>query len=266
MPSLDENLLPRREEESGSRRILAISVAVLGLAVLVGGLWIAYSAGVKNSAGGAVPLVRAPDTPAKTTPADPGGMQVANQNAEVFGTIQRGGQRPLPSRTESILPPPEQPLPQAPEPPAAAVAAAPPAPATVTIPAPGVPQPHATVPAPATTPDTPKTAPQVAAQPAPPPPIPTPAPPPPPAALPAGSVRIQVGAHRDRPTAEQEWARLSRRFPEILGDLSPIYERADLGQRGVFIRIQTGVRDQATAETACARLKAEKQVCAIVGR
>jgi len=256
MPSLDENLLPRREEESGSKRILAVSVAILGIAALVGGLWIAYSAGVKSN-GGAVPLlVRAPDTPAKTTPADPGGMQVANQGAEVFGTIQRGGQRPLPQGTESILPAPEQPLPQAPPPPPEVPAA------TVTIPAPGLPQPSAAAtpaPAHAQVPELPRAAPQPPVQPA------TPASAPP-AAVAAGTVRIQVGAHRDRPTAEQEWSRLSRRFPDVLGGLSPVYERADLGERGVFIRIQAGLRDRAMAERACERLKAEKQVCAIVGR
>lgn len=270
-------------------RLVTFAVALVAVVMLAGGIWLAYDRGLQRGNNGTPPLIKADNAPTKVAPANPGGLQVPNQNIEVYSTVQRGGQGQK-GGVEKLLPPPEQPLPEAPKPAAAPKAAAPsaaPAPAPAAQPAP-----NAVVSLPAAPPPqvvkTPEPAPQQQAtvKPAPapapaPPPAPAPAivlkPPPAPAPAPvaapvvapsgAGGIRVQLAAHREQAQATAEWTKLQKKFPEVLGSLSPTYERADLGDRGIFIRVQAGpFNDRAAAQSTCDRLKAGGQACAVVGR
>jgi hypothetical protein len=72
---------------------------------------------------------------------------------------------------------------------------------------------------------------------------------------------------RDAQSAVAAWQKLKQQHPQVLGGLSPIYERADLGAQGVFHRVQAGpFADRAAAAAACTALKAAKQDCVVVNR
>lgn len=130
--------------------------------------------------------------------------------------------------------------------------------AKVSSPAP-VPQPR---PAPQ-----PQTAPKVAAAAAPPPaPPPAPKAEPPAKAAPSGETnwRVQLASLRSEAEASAEWKRLAGRYPDVLGGLSPKIVKADLGEKGIYYRVQGVGLDEARAKAVCAQLKAQNVGCVLV--
>ena len=237
-----EHFFPPRRPRRGLVLIAAVAV-MFGAA---GGLWMLNRALTRPPAAGEVPLIRADDQPTRKRPSDPGGMQAPGQ-----GTLVLDGQR-AGSKVEQLLPPPEAPLPRPtpPEPVAAAPEPPPPSPSAAPIPTP---------PALAASPAPP---PSVAAGlPVPPPPEPKPATAapavaPPPASPAARGYRVQLGAVRTAESAKRDWDRLKQQHRDVLGSLSLNVERVDLGDRGIFFRIQAGpVADAAAAERDCKELK-----------
>ena len=86
-----------------------------------------------------------------------------------------------------------------------------------------------------------------------------------PAAPAAGAYRVQLAAVRTEEVAASEWNRLKRRYSDVLGSLTPHYQRIDLGaSKGVFYRVQGGDVSQAAAQDICARLKAQEQACLVI--
>src|SRR5712691_7241413 len=70
------------------RRLPAMALTVLAMALFAGGLWFAYVQGTHHpaapvSADGAK-LIRADDRPAKVKPDQPGGMQIPDQNVSLY--------------------------------------------------------------------------------------------------------------------------------------------------------------------------------------
>ena len=223
-------------------------LAAIGLGVMVasaGGLWLGYKVSARHS-GGDVPLLHADTQPIKVKPQDPGGMEIPNRNRLVFD--QKGG-----DTAERLLPPPEAPLPRPtppPEPPAAATPEAPPPVAAQAAPPP----------APAVAPAAPAAPVHGAA-------------PPQSAALPsalAGTAigkgyRLQVGAVKTQEGAAQEWARIKKQNADLVGTLSVATERVDLGDKGVFYRIQAGpLADGAEADRICSALRHRNVGCLLV--
>jgi cell division septation protein DedD len=89
----------------------------------------------------------------------------------------------------------------------------------------------------------------------------TPAPP----ASTAGSYRLQLGALKSEDAAKQEWLRLQRQQPDVLGKLALTVTRVDLGDRGIYYRIQAGpLADAAAAAQSCATLKGRNVGCILV--
>ena len=79
-----------------------------------------------------------------------------------------------------------------------------------------------------------------------------------------GGTRLQVGSVRSEDAARQEWERIKRKNSDILGSLSATPVRADLGDKGVYYRIQTApVADPAAAERLCSQLKQRNIGCII---
>jgi hypothetical protein len=97
---------PEPEEVGHSRRLLRIIGALCVMGVFAGGLWLAYTQGLRHVSGsvetGEVPLVRADTTPFKVKPENPGGMQTPDRDMLIYGQ-----QRP---QIEHLLPPPEEPM------------------------------------------------------------------------------------------------------------------------------------------------------------
>jgi sporulation related protein len=239
----------RYEEFATPRRRWPTAVmTVVTMAVFAGGLWYFYHLGVRQPApgpAGEVPLIRADDKPMKVKPDQPGGMPVPDQNVSVYEP--KAGPTPV----EKFVPPPEQPMPR----PAPAQAAAPSSPAGAPTPA-----------APAATPVPQQ---QAAATPAPKAPKPAPAKETPAAApaknaVPSGPVRLQLASLRTPEAAKEEWSRLKREHPELLGNLTAVAVKADLGDKGVWYRVQTQVFDNAAAaERVCADLKKQNVGCSL---
>lgn len=226
-----------------------------------------------------VPVIHSDAGPVKQVPTNPGGMVVPDQDSALLNRSGAGT-----PRVEQLLPAPEQALPRPVAPPkpvpvpqettdATAKLAAPaeapaipakPAPQPDIAAAPALPAaPIAAVPS---TPSPAIAAPAVAPAPA----IASAAPPPavaiaPPAAHPAAGYRLQLGALRSEDAAKQEWLHLQKAQPDILGKLGVSIVRADLGDKGVFYRIQAGpVGDAGEATQSCASLKSRNIGCILV--
>ena len=239
---LDEFAAPRR------RWPTAVLTGIV-MAVFAGGLWFFYHQGVRQAApgpGGEVPLIRADDKPMKMKPDQPGGMPVPDQNVSVYDP------KPGAAPVEKLLPPPEQPMPR----PVPREATAPPAPST----APTQSAPAATA-APQQQAAATIAAPKAPAKPA---PAKEPAATAPAKSVPAGPVRLQLASLRTPEAAKEEWSRLKREHPELLGRLTAVAVKADLGDKGVWYRVQTQSFDNAVAaERLCADLKKQNIGCSL---
>ena len=237
---------PHRE-----RRPLTWLLAVAVMAVFAGGLWLAYVQGTRHPAatasGEGAPLIRADTSPTKVKPDQPGGMTIPDQNVSIYS--EKEGGPPV----EKLLPAPEQPMPRP------APAAAAPAPSAVAPSA--VPAPSAVAPSAVRVPPTAATAPPVgsaAGKPAAEPKAaatPTHAGPPSP-------VRIRLASVHSPDAAREEWARLKRDNEDLLGRLTAVAVRADLGDKGIYYRIEAGpLSDPAAAERLCGELKRRQLGC-----
>lgn len=81
----------------------------------------------------------------------------------------------------------------------------------------------------------------------------------------ATGYRLQLGAMRTPESAKQEWDRLQQQNRDLLANLTYAAPRVDLGNRGVFYRIQAGrFADAATADRACSELKRRSVGCILV--
>jgi hypothetical protein len=277
--------------------MLIVVVALGGFAGIVGYY---YFAGTSGS-DGVVPLVKADDRPVKVRPENPGGMEVPDQDKEIYDRLGQAERNRAPTG-ERLLPPPETPLPRPPvvaQAPAmlgvpsanqsATLSAAPPRPVgapppqapnipptpDVTPPPPSMVTSQATIPPPSATAPAPlprAAAPTLAPAPA---PVAVAAPRPavPPAAVPAaaapaapGSVRVAIASVKNEADAKREWERQRRLFPGPLANMSAEFRPIDLGARGVFWRIYVGPPESnAAAQARCSALK-QQQVSCFVAR
>ena len=278
-------------------------LALIFMAVAAGGLWMAYSKGKSAIAGGGVPLIKADQAAMKSKPDNPGGVS-EDGDTPVYSVNAGNGakvEQLLPGPEQPLPKPAPAPVPVAPP----VVAASPPMPGPVasttagpangvipaspTAPTAAVPSPAPGAAAPVTAPGqktlapvaAPQTDDQQAVAEAPNPavsPLPPPSPKPKPAVgVPAtkapkqvaaaggGTLRIQIAATKDIGSAHKEWARLKAAHMDVLGDLKAFGVRVDLGDRGIFYRIQAGPIDtRADAVKRCAVLKESGIGCIIV--
>ncbi len=261
----------RRDEDDvpPPRRLLRIGVTLVVMGLFAGGLWFAYTAGMHaggSGDGSDIPLIRADTRPMKVKPQNPGGMQIPDRDMLIYGQ-----QRP---QVEHLLPPPEQPMARpAPPPPtprsqvqtvsltpssappaapsgasAEAVASAPVASAPVATPPQLSPAAMAAANELATASSA--VAQKTAVQPTP---------------GKAGGLRLQLGAVRSETEARGEWQRLKHQNADLLGKLSGVAIRADLGDKGIYYRIQAGpVADASIADRICGELRQRRLACVIV--
>jgi cell division septation protein DedD len=199
---------------------------------------VCLSRGTKHAATSAatpdqVPLIHADGDPVKVKPDRAGGMDIPDKDNPIYSI------KPGASPTEHILPPPEAPSPR---------------PTAPLVQSATAPQPPAQ-PAPMLTPQ------QVAALAK---PAAKPAEPPAKAAATDG-MRIQLASLRTPDAARDEWARLKHENADLLGKLTAVAVRADLGERGIYYRVEAGpVGDKAAAVRLCKALKERDLECQLV--
>jgi SPOR domain len=241
-----------REAQTRFRGVAATLIALLVMGIFAGGLWFAYHAGLRHANGGGagagsgeVPLIRADERPTKVKPEKPGGMEIPDRDKLIY-TQKRAA-------VEHLLPPPEKPMARPTAPPETAARLEVPQPPSVSAEPPAAPgRPTAAPPAqqqqPATNPASVQTA----------------------AAKPAtgqsspaktGGNRIQLASVRSEEAARQEWDRIRRNNSDLLGSLTATPIRADLGDRGVYYRLQTGPIPD--ADKVCGELKRRNVGCII---
>jgi hypothetical protein len=240
------------------RRLPTMLLTVLAMALFAGGLWFAYVQGTRHAAvtapGDAVPLIRADEHPTKVKPDQPGGMAIPDQNVSLYN--EKPGAAPV----EKLLPAAEQPMPRPAPGARETVASAPPA---------------ASAPAPAAVSPAPQPAAKAAAKAAPKPAVTAPAKE---AALtlaaaaPAGKaspgkaspVQIQLASLKSPEAAREDWARLKRDNPDLLGKLTAVAVRTDLGDKGIYYRVLAGsFGDAVAAEKLCGELKRRNLGCVL---
>ncbi|MEX1108592.1 MAG: SPOR domain-containing protein [Dongiaceae bacterium] len=257
--------------------LLILPIVSIGIVLLL--FWFLNSELAGKGVGDLAPLVEADPTPIKVQPLEEGGMEIPDQDREIFNTLD--GSTESEQAVEQLVPPPEEPVvPAAPEP---VTAAAEPDVIAVDengLPVVVAPDPAAlAVEADAATAATEEAAADdaaavadalaaaaasAAAEPAPdvaaePEAVET-------ASLPPGSYRVQLAAVRSEADARTIWAQLQQKLPELLGDLSLFIERIDLGSdKGIFYRVQAApLVDHQSAQKLCGNLSARGQDCLVV--
>ncbi|ALG73727.1 hypothetical protein VY88_23370 [Azospirillum thiophilum] len=80
----------------------------------------------------------------------------------------------------------------------------------------------------------------------------------------SGSWRVQLASVRSESEAAAEWRRLAGRHPDALGGLSMQVAKVDLGDKGIFYRVQGSGADEARAKSVCAQLRSQNVGCVVV--
>lgn len=270
-----ESFEERKNEINRSKNVFIGTVSGIALAAVVG--WFVLSPRYAGDNSTDIPVVRRPQTAVKVQPAEPGGMEILNQDKSVYDIIEKKDtSAPV---VENLLPPPEEPqLPTV-------SAAAEPAPvvqqaeeiiqvAEVKI-APA-PEPRQ---APAETAQKEEvTIAQTAAQtpakvetPAP-AKVETPAPAPAPKAevkaevktvAVSGPWQVQLISSPNRKAVDSAWNNLIKKYPVLNGQPREI-ETADLGAKGTFYRLKAGgFAERAGADRLCNDIKALGGTCIV---
>lgn len=75
---------------------------------------------------------------------------------------------------------------------------------------------------------------------------------------------VQLASVKSEAKAKDAWARLQKRHSELLGGLDLMLQRADLGDRGVYFRMQAGpFPSHSTAVDMCHQIKAADMDCLV---
>ena len=257
-----DSLLSRVNRRRG--QILTVMVSIAAIASFGSVVWWAHNQDVKAGGRGLEPLVvQAPATPARVKPENAGGLTVPNQDKEVFNRVQPGAvptqpEKLLPAATNPKLPAGGLPLPAAPKPADTEVAAKSPTPlqpatASATAPPPAAPVAPANAPPVA---DAPKTKPAENG-----PSI---------ASLidgmsgASGGWRVQVASVKNEDVAKSTWARLQSAHGDVMANLRMQAVRVDLGDKGIWYRVQGGPLDEKQAQSVCGALRSRKADCVLI--
>ena len=81
---------------------------------------------------------------------------------------------------------------------------------------------------------------------------------------PAGGWRVQVASVKNEDVAKSTWARLQSAHGDVMANLRMQAVRVDLGDKGVWYRVQGGPLDEKQAQNVCSMLKTRKADCVLV--
>lgn len=243
--------VPQRDRSG--LRMAVFGAAIIGLgAALAGGYWLLN----KGGRPGEIPVIEAESGPMRVRPENPGGMQVEGQDDVILSgrgalsSTQRERLAPMPEMPVPLEPPvnavpqaaqPQQaPATQATEPPPEAQPQQPEPPRQTALPAQ-----QAAAPAQETAPEEPAVPPAVE----------------PPRA--AGRSMVQFGAMTTEEAARNDWQRLQREMPDLLGGRQAIITRIERDGRALW-RLRTGgFADVDAAKAFCERVRAAGGNCLV---
>ncbi|MBS0518892.1 MAG: SPOR domain-containing protein [Proteobacteria bacterium] len=260
-------------------QILTLMVSVAAIASFGSVVWWAHNQDVRAGGKGLEPLViQPPADPARVKPENAGGFVPPNQDKEVYNRISPGAvpvqpEKLLPAPTVPKLPASGLPVPYSPKPAegdktvAAASGAATPANGTAAPAAAGAAGQAGPTPAPAApTPPVPANQPTVTQA-----PTTTPTETGPSIASlienmsgPVGGWRIQVASVKNEDVAKSTWARLQAAHGDVLANLRMQPTRVDLGDKGVWYRVQAGPLDEKQAQSVCSALRSRRADCVVI--
>lgn len=275
-----ENFEEKKNEINRSKNVFIGAVSGIALAAVVG--WFVLSPRYADAPDAELPVIRRPQNAVKIQPAEPGGMEILNQDKSVYDIIEKKDtSAPV---VENLLPPPEEPqLPVIAAQPETTVADRVTAQIQPTIveekaeeiirvaeaPKPQPVQEPKAEPAPvplsqAAAEPAPAPAPEPVVRPEPQPaPQPKAAPQPQPKAAAAGSWQVQLMSSPNKTAIDSAWKNLVKKYPVLNGQPHEI-ETADLGPKGTFYRLKAGAfADRAGADNLCNDLKALGGSCIV---
>jgi cell division septation protein DedD len=254
-PPPRDSLLAKVNRRRGT--ILTMMVSIAAIASFGSVVWWAHNQDVRAGGKGLEPLVvQAPTTPTRVKPENPGGLVPPDQDKEVYNLIAPGA---VPTQPEKLLPGPTTPrLPAGGMP----TPSGPKEPEIAKTPTPV--QAAASTPAPAATPTPPPNPPTVTQAPS---STPVSESSPSIASLiegmsgATGGWRIQIASVKSEDIAKSTWARLQAAHGDVLASLRMQPARVDLGDKGVWYRVQAGPLDEKQAHNVCSTLKTRKTDC-----
>jgi cell division septation protein DedD len=258
-PPPRDSLLAKVNRRRGT--ILTMMVSIAAIASFGSVVWWAHNQDVRAGGKGLEPLViQAPTTLARVKPENAGGLVPPDQDKEVYNRISPGA---VPIQPEKLLPGPTTPR----------------LPADGIMPTPSPPPPREPEVAKTPTPvQAAASTPAPAPAPPPNPPTVTQAPSPAPASESSPSIasliegmsgatggwRIQIASVKSEDIAKSTWARLQAAHGDVLASLRMQPARVDLGDKGVWYRVQAGPLDEKQAHSICGTLKTRKTDCVAV--
>lgn len=226
----------------GPRPVLIVAT----IAVLAAVLYYAWPREAALQEINNAPIIRADSGPLKIEPDNPGGMDIPHRQSVVFDALGHKGER----RIENLLPPAEEPLPREdlfaglktelpPEKLAVEPALPQPVVPEISPPVTAAKEPVKEAPAPQKTTQE-KTAQEKPASPS------------------AHATHfVQLVSIKDESAAAAEWKKLQTTYG-VLASLTLRVQRADLGDRGIFYRLQGGPVAEAEAREICKAITAKK--------
>ena len=81
---------------------------------------------------------------------------------------------------------------------------------------------------------------------------------------PTGGWRIQIASVKSEDVAKSTWAKVQTANGDVLTSLRMQPIRVDLGDKGVWYRVQAGPLDEKQAQSVCGTLKSRKSDCVVV--
>ncbi|MGD9649413.1 MAG: SPOR domain-containing protein [Dongiaceae bacterium] len=245
-----DNYEPLPSTAQPRRNLFKTTIALVVLVGFLSVVWMAYQDTSPST--GATPLITADAGQIKTRPAQPGGMEIPNQDKLVYNQLSGNA----PKIEERLMPASEKPLAELaamttadgeemdssanvkvekldPLPADEAAAAAPAAPLPEAAP---VKKETART-------ETPKQEEKANGK----------------------STYIQLASFRSEAEAQAAWKRLQKKYAELATFNSRIV-KADLKDKGTYYRLQAAMPSKDAATTQCEALKAKGQACLMVGR
>ena len=283
-----ETFEERKNEINRSKNVFIGTVSGIALAAVVG--WFVLSPRYTDNLNTELPIIRRPQTAVKVQPANPGGMEILNQDKSVYDIIEKKDTSDL--KVEKLLPAPEEPqLPtivatdelndtiaeqakkiiETAE--AEKIITAEPQVQNIEIKE--TPEPKTI--SEETIADTPKTTKEVSSAPLPEPKVeviteqPQPAPktvtqPPqetPKVVVATGPWQVQLLSSPNRKAIDTAWSGLIKKYPMLDGQPREI-ETADLGAKGTFYRLKAGgFAERSGADRLCNDIKALGGTCIV---